>query len=31
MIYTLRSDIGGSYVHPTWYPAIRAYPLYRMN
>lgn len=31
MIYTLRSDIGGFYIHPTWYPAIRAYPLYRTN
>jgi peptide/nickel transport system substrate-binding protein len=31
MIYTLRSDVGGFYMHPTWFPAIRAYPLYREN
>lgn len=29
MIYTIRSDIGGFYIHPTWFPAIRVYPLYR--
>ncbi len=31
IIYTLRSDIGGFYMHPTWFPAIRIYPLYREN
>ena len=31
MIYTLRSDVGGFYMHPTWYPAVRVYPLYRQN
>ena len=31
MIYTLRADVGGFYMHPTWYPAIRVYPLYRAN
>ncbi len=31
MIYTLRADVGGFYMHPTWYPAIRVYPLYREN
>lgn len=29
MIYTLRSDVGGFYMHPTWFPAVRVYPLYR--
>ena len=29
MIYTIRSDVGGFYMHPTWFPAIRVYPLYR--
>lgn len=29
IIYTLRADVGGFYMHPTWYPAIRVYPLYR--
>lgn len=28
-IYPIRADIGGFYVHPTWYPAVRLYPLYR--
>lgn len=31
MIYSIRSDIGGFYMHPTWFPAIRVYPLYRDN
>ncbi len=31
MIYTLRSDIGGFYMHPTWFPAVRVYPLYRQD
>lgn len=28
-IYPVRADIGGFYVHPTWYPAVRVYPLFR--
>lgn len=31
IIYTLRADVGGFYTHPTWYPAIRVYPLYRQD
>jgi len=31
IIYTLRADVGGFYMHPTWYPAIRVYPLFREN
>jgi peptide/nickel transport system substrate-binding protein len=31
MIYTMRSDVGGFYMHPTWYPAVRVYPLFRQN
>jgi len=31
VIYTLRADVGGFYMHPTWYPAIRIYPLYRQD
>jgi peptide/nickel transport system substrate-binding protein len=31
MIYTLRSDVGGFYMHPTWFPAVRVYPLHREN
>ncbi len=29
-IYTVAADIGGFYMHPTWYPAVRVYPLYRI-
>jgi hypothetical protein len=25
----MRADLGGFYMHPTWYPAIRLYPLHR--
>lgn len=28
-IYPVRADVGGFYVHPTWYPAVRLYPLHR--
>ncbi len=28
-IYPVRSDIGGFYMHPTWFPAVRVYPLFR--
>lgn len=28
-VYPVRADVGGFYMHPTWYPAVRVYPLYR--
>jgi peptide/nickel transport system substrate-binding protein len=28
-IYPMRADIGGFLVHPTWFPAVRVYPLFR--
>ena len=28
-IYPISSDIGGFFVHPTWFPAVRVYPLFR--
>jgi peptide/nickel transport system substrate-binding protein len=28
-IYPVRADVGGFYMHPTWYPAVRVYPLHR--
>ena len=30
-IYVHRSDIGGFYVYPTWYPVTVVYPLYRIT
>lgn len=28
-VYAMRADLGGFYVHPTWYPAADLYALYR--
>jgi ABC-type transport system substrate-binding protein len=28
-VYTVRADVGGFYIHPTWYPAWHLYDYYR--